>query len=64
MKSVLLFQVSIEATKKEDKPGANTVVTIRGKPDSYAAILAVDKSIYILRDSHKLTSEVVRARIQ
>ena len=61
----LLFflKVSIKATKKEERPGADTILTIRGTPNSNAAILAVDKSIYLLRDSHKLTSEVVSQRV-
>eukprot|EP00794_Sanderia_malayensis_P006960 gene6960-7745_t len=52
-------KVTIETAKREERPGSNTIVTIRGTPHSHAAILAVDKSIYILRDAHKLTSEVV-----
>ena len=53
----------MQTVKKEERPGADTVVTIKGSPNSNAAVLAVDKSIYLLRDNHKLTQDVVSALI-
>ena len=45
---------------KEFPPGSNYQIRIKGKPTTRVALLGLDKSVYLLRNKHKLTKKKVR----
>ena len=45
---------------KEFPPGSNYRIRIKGKPNTRVALLGLDKSVYLLRNKHKLTKKKVR----
>ena len=48
---------------KEFPPGSNYQIRIKGKPNTRVALLGLDKSVYLLRNKHKLTKKKVRYSI-
>lgn len=55
----LFFQISVKYTDKKVKPGEKVSLKISAKSDSSVFLLAVDKSVQLLKDGNDITQDKV-----
>ena len=53
------FQVSVQFSQAESRPGQVVSLTVQAAPESYIGILGVDKSVKLLGSGYDITREDV-----